>query len=317
MEFLFDPPVLFFFAGWASVWFRSDLKIPDAVSSFLSIYLLFCIGFKGGVQLRAHGISPEGLSFLGLALLGSVLIPVVSFFVLRKKLGNVDAAAIAACYGSVSAVTFAIATEHAADLNWTTGPHTVVGMALMEAPAIVVSLMLLTRFEPDSSQMKRSKIILKSLTNSGVFLLIASFFVGWAANPSAVAALKPVTADLFKGALCFFLIDKGILAAQRFFEALKKGKAPFVFAILTPIVSLFLAIFGAYFLGLSNGDALILSMLLASASYIAAPAAIKLCLPQANPSLFVTLALGVTFPFNILVGLGLATAIINNLWGTK
>lgn len=314
MEFLFDPPVLFFFAGWASVWFRSDLKIPESISTFLSIYLLFCIGFKGGTQLRAHGITDEGFRFLGLALFGSILIPIISFFALRRKLGNLDAAAISACYGSVSAVTFAIATEHALDLGWGSGPHTVVGMALMEAPAIIVSIMLLTKFEPDSSQMKRSRILYKTLTNSGVFLLLVSFLVGWAANPKAVKAINPVTVDLFKGALCFFLIDKGIVAAQRFFEALKKGKTPFLYAIITPIFASALAIFAAYEIGLNQGDALILAMLLASASYIAAPAAIKLCLPQANPSIFVTLALGVTFPFNVLLNLGITTKVIEALW---
>ncbi len=312
---LLTPPILFFFLGMLAVFLHSDLEIPQPLPKFLSLYLLLAIGFKGGVELHQSGISRDVVLTIGLAMLIAAVVPFYSFFILRLKLTVPDAAAIAATYGSVSAVTFITATAFLQDMNIAYSGYMVATMALMESPAIIIGV-LLYRMSDSSNRggFSWSELLRDAFFNGSVLLLIGSLLVGVLTGEAGKKELQPFTHGLFKGLLAFFLLDMGLVAARRLRDLRKAGVFLVFFAILIPLLNAALGMGLAYLVDIPRGDALLFTVLCASASYIAVPAAVRLAIPEANPSLYVPMALAITFPFNIIVGLPLYLYGIDFLW---
>ncbi len=314
-----NPPILFFFLGMLAVFLHSDLEVPQPIAKFLSLYLLLAIGFKGGVSLYQSGIDYQVAVTIALAMLMASLVPLYSFFILRWRLGVADAAAIAATYGSISAVTFITATSLLVKLDIAYGGHLVAAMALMESPAIIIGVLFYRLFRTDDqgkdkSEFSWSELLRDAFFNGSVLLLIGSLVIGAMTGESGKQALQPFTGDLFKGLLAFFLLDMGLVAARRLRDLRKAGIFLVSFGILVPLLNAALGLGVAYWAGLPLGDAFLFVVLCASASYIAVPAAVRLAIPEANPSLYVPMSLAITFPFNIIVGLPLYLQAINHLW---
>ncbi len=320
---LLTPPVLFFFLGMAATLLRSDLEIPQAVTRGLSLYLLFAIGMHGGAELAAAGFNAQALTPLAAGVAASALVPVLAFAVLRRRFGPADAAGIAATYGSISAVTFITACSFLDDRGVPWSGTMVAAMALMESPAILVAVLLARRAgvggpengDTDESQGMGS-LLREAFLNGPVFLLIGSLLIGAASGEKGWASVKPFVHDPFKGVLCLFLLDMGLIAARRIDALRKSGPILVSYAVVAPLVHAALAIAAAKAMGLTSGDALLFTVLCASASYIAVPAAIRLTVPQANPSLFLPMSLAMTFPFNVAVGIPLYMTAIDALWST-
>lgn len=323
---LLNPPILFFFLGMAAVWLRSDLEIPNPLPKLLSLYLLLSIGFKGGVELNKSGLNAQVALTLLTAMVMALLVPVVAFTILKKRLSVPDAAAIAATYGSVSAVTFIAATSFLNTLKIEYSGYMVAAMALMESPAIIVGVSCARKFgaKPDQSTLGAHSASAHSahngdlwrdaFFNGSVLLLMGALLIGALTGEKGGESLKPFTSDIFKGMLCLFLLDMGLVSARRI-DALKRVGAFLVsFALWFPLLNAALGIALSRLLGLSVGDALMFCVLCASASYIAVPAAMRMAVPEANPGLYVSMALALTFPFNIIVGLPLYLWIIQQLW---
>jgi uncharacterized protein len=314
---ILNPPVLFFFLGMVAVFVKSDLEIPPPLPKILSLYLLFAIGFKGGVELIKSGITQEVILTLLAAVLMACFVPIYTFFILKLKLDNYDAAAIAATYGSISAVTFITASAFLTELSISFDGYMVAALALMESPAIIVGLILVNLFTAD--QAKRdfawSEVLQEAFLNSSVFLLVGSLLIGFLTGEHGWEVLEPFTQGIFYGILTFFLLDMGLVAAKRIKDLQKTGFFLISFAILVPILNAGIGLLIAKFIGMPKGDALLFAVLCASASYIAVPAAMRLTVPEANPSLYVSTALAVTFPFNIIVGIPLYLYVINLFWG--
>ena len=312
---LLNAPVLFFFLGMLACLVRSDLEVPQPLPKFFSLYLLLSIGFKGGVELNKSGISPQVAWTLMAAVLMSLLVPLWTFFLLRRKLDVANAAGVAATYGSVSAVTFIAATSFLAQLGIPSGGHMVAAMALMEAPAIVVGIALARRLgNAERTSFSISHVFREAFTNGSVFILCGALVIGLLTGDSGGKSLAPFTTDIFRGMLCLFLLDMGIVSARRLGGIRQLGLFPIGFAVLIPMVNAVTAIALAKLIGIDRGDAFLLTVLCASASYIAVPAALRLALPEANPGLYVTMSLALTFPYNIIVGLPLYLSIINRVW---
>lgn len=313
---ILNPPVLAFFLGMLAVLLKSDLEIPPPLPKLFSLYLLFAIGFKGGVELVKSGINQEVILTLLAAILMACIVPVYTFFILRVKLDAYNAAAIAATYGSISAVTFITASSFLTQLGIVFGGYMVAALALMESPAIIVGIILVNLFaaEPGKSEFSWSEVLRDACLNGSVFILVGSLLMGVLTGENGWEKLKPFTQDIFYGVLTFFLLDMGLLAAKRIKDLQKAGIFLILFAILIPIVNAAIALVVAKLIGMSQGDALLFSVLCASASYIAVPAAMRLTVPEANPSLYVSTALAVTFPFNIIVGIPLYLYSINIFW---
>ena len=325
-----SPPVLFFFLGVIAVLVRSNIAIPEAATKLLSLYLLWAIGFKGGVELVASGFTADALKAVTLALGLSVVIPAWAYLALRRIVAVRNAAAIAACYGSVSVVTFLTACSSLDQSGTPFSGHMVAVMAIMESPAIVLSLILLNLDKNQKQDNQEnaaadtnsgeagapglSTLLHESLLNGPVLLLLGSIVVGVLTGQRGYAAFKPLCTDAFPGALAFFLLDLGLMAARRGREVLRAPRLLLAFAIGAPIVNAALAIVASKQVGIGEGDAILLAVLAASASYIAAPAALRLAIPKADPALYVSLSLGVTFPFNIILGIPLYSAIVHWWW---
>jgi hypothetical protein len=312
---ILNPPILFFFLGMAAVFAKSDLEIPPPVPKLLSLYLLFAIGFKGGVELIKSGITQEVILTLIAAMLMASLVPIYTFFILKLKLDTYDAAAIAATYGSISAVTFITASAFLTELGIHFDGYMVAALALMESPAIIVGIILVNMFTTDEKrEFSWSEVLKEAFLNSSVFLLVGSLFIGVLTGERGWHVLEPFTQGLFYGLLTFFLLDMGLVAAKRIKDLQKTGVFLILFAILIPVVNAAIGLVIAKFIGMPQGDALLFAVLCASASYIAVPAAMRLTVPEANPSLYVSTALAVTFPFNIIVGIPLYLYGINLFW---
>ncbi|HAJ63771.1 MAG TPA: sodium-dependent bicarbonate transport family permease [Cyanobacteria bacterium UBA8543] len=313
---ILNPPVLFFFLGMVAVFAKSDLEIPPPVPKLLSLYLLFSIGFKGGVELIKSGITQEVVLTLSAAILMACVVPVYTFFILKLKLDTYDAAAIAATYGSISAVTFITAGAFLNELGINYDGYMVAALALMESPAIIVGLILVNIFTANQGKEEFSwpEVLQEAFLNSSVFLLVGSLLIGVLTGEHGWQVLSPFSQDLFYGILTFFLLDMGLVAAKRIKDLQKTGAFLISFAILIPILNAGIGLLIAKFIGMPQGNSLLFAVLCASASYIAVPAAIRLTVPEANPSLYVSTALAVTFPFNIIVGIPLYLYGINMLW---
>ncbi|BCL33850.1 sodium-dependent bicarbonate transport family permease [Nostoc sp. MS1] len=312
---ILNPPILFFFLGMVAVFVKSDLEIPAPIPKALSLYLLFAIGFKGGVELIKSGVTQDVVLTLLAAMLMACAVPIYTFFILKLKLDTYDAAAIAATYGSISAVTFITASTFLGQLGINFDGYMVAALALMESPAIIVGLILVNLFSVDEKREFAWKDVLQeAFLNSSVFLLIGSLIIGFLTGEHGWQVLEPFTQGLFYGALTFFLLDMGLVAARRIKDLQKTGFFLILFAILIPILNAGIGLLIAKFIGMPPGDTLLFAVLCASASYIAVPAAMRLTVPEANPSLYVSTALAVTFPFNIIVGIPLYQYGINLFW---
>lgn len=315
---LLDPPILFFFLGMLAVWLRSDLDVPQPLPKFFSLYLLLSIGFRGGVELHESGIDRQIVLTLLAAVAAALIVPFYTFFLLRRKLATSDAAAVAATYGSVSAVTFIAATSFLNQLQVPFGGHMVAAMALMESPAIIVGVTLYRfyreRGEDEQESAGWGEVLRDAFFNGSVVVLMGSLAIGLLTGAKGQASLQPFTGEIFKGVLSLFLLDMGLVSARRVGVLRKLGAFPIAFAVLVPLLNAAFGIMLAMVLGLGAGDALLLCVLCASASYIAVPAAMRLAIPESNPGFYVTMALALTFPFNIIVGLPLYMSVINSLW---
>lgn len=312
---ILNPPVLFFFLGMLAIFVRSDLEIPPPIPKLFSLYLLFAIGFKGGVELVKSGIGPEVLLTLLVAVVMACVVPIYTFFILKLKLDAYNAAAIAATYGSISAVTFITASSFLEQLSISFDGYMVAALALMESPAIIVGLILVNLFTTNQERdFSWPEVLQEAFLNSSVFLLVGSLAIGVLTGEHGWQVLSPFSQDMFYGVLTFFLLDMGLVAAKRIKDLEKTGIFLIAFAILIPILNAGVGLLIARGINLPQGDALLFAVLCASASYIAVPAAMRLSVPEANPSLYVSTALAVTFPFNIIVGIPLYQYGINLLW---
>ena len=312
---ILNPPVLFFFLGMAAILVKSDLEIPPPIPKLFSLYLLLAIGFKGGVELVKSGITHEVLLTLLAAMLMACVVPLYTYFILKIKLDSYDSAAIAATYGSISAVTFITASAFLTELGMDYDGYMVAALALMESPAIIVGLILVNLFTTDENRdFSWKEVLQEAFLNSSVFLLVGSLAIGSLTGEHGWELLSPFTQGMFYGVLTFFLLDMGLVAAKRIKDLKKTGIFLVSFAILIPLVNAAIGLLIAKFIGMPPGNALLFSVLCASASYIAVPAAMRMTVPEANPSLYVSTALAVTFPFNIIVGIPLYLYGINLLW---
>ena len=334
MQNLLDPAILFFVCGLVAGLLRSNLEIPQAIAKFLSLYLLMALGLKGGFALSASGLSPAIAATLAIAMVMAFAVPVLGYQFLKRHASRFDVAAVAASYGSVSAVTFVTAMQYLESINLPAGGHMAVAMVLMESPALIVAIVLanLIRSEqtalatasasnlrvtaggtlvatggPDKSPLSVLQVLKHSLTDGTHLLLIASLLIGFASGDAGKAVMKPFSADLFKGMLAFFLLDMGLMVARSLGEV--KGKSPLLvaYAALSPFVHASIALLLASLFALPAADTAMLMVLSASASYIVVPAALRQAVPEANASLYLGLPLGVTFPINLLLGIPLYT----------
>lgn len=303
---LTNPALLFFVLGIFAVYLKSDLEIPDNSSKFISLYLLFAIGFKGGQELSHETLTLEiGLSML-FGIFISLAIPIYSFFLLKRKLNVFDAGVIASAYGSVSAVTFVTAISFLDSQQLTLDGHMVAIMALMESPAIIVGLLLISIFNKDENEKIDKRTAIKhSFTNGSVLLILGSLVIGYLANANQAEGIKPFTNDLFKGFLAIFLLEMGITSGRKLKSFFSFGWFPLIFAVVIPIFNGCLIAILSSFVTDDIANRFMFAILAASASYIAVPAAMKIAVPQSNPGLFLPMTLAVTFPVNITIGIPL------------
>ncbi|MBX2823556.1 MAG: sodium-dependent bicarbonate transport family permease [Gammaproteobacteria bacterium] len=312
-----SAPVLFFVLGMLAVAVRSDLEIPAPIPKLLSLYLLFSIGFHGGVKLGQGDMNLQIVLTLVAAVVLAFIVPVYCFFILRLKFSVVNAAAVAAAYGSISAVTFIAADAFLASTGKSYGGHMVAAMALMESPAIIVGVLIVRMKASKDGQggVNWGELMREACFNSSVYILLGSLLIGLITGKDGYHDLKPFSDGIFKGVLCFFLLDMGLVSARRISGLLEQGWVPWVFGILVPPINGLIGVGVAWALGLSHGDALMLAVLAGSASYIAVPAALRLAIPEANPGLYLPMALAITFPFNIIVGIPLYDVVIGKVIG--
>lgn len=303
---LLTPAVLFFALGLLAGWAKSDLSIPEQVGKALALYLMLCIGFKGGVEARASGLSDDLIAAGGLGIALSFLAPFAAYIALRavSKLSRLTAAATAAHYGSVSVVTFAAGSEYLRSIGVEFGGHMAAVLALMETPAILAALLIVgTHQTNDSTQPTRGALMREVLLNGAAVMLVGSFVIGALTGERGMERLNLFVNPLFQGALCIFLLDMGLVASRRMAASPKLEPGLVGFAIVWPLASAAFALGACALLDLGPGDAALMAVLAASASYIAAPAAMRIALPQADAGVYLSLSLGITFPFNLLFGI--------------
>ena len=316
LALLTSPAILFFFVGAAAAFARSDLVIPEPVAKALSLYLMLCIGFKGGVEARAAGFNGDFLAAGAIGVALSALMPLVAFVILKRmsRLDRPTLCALAATYGSVSVVTFAAGQQHLEAVGLASDGYMAAVLALMETPAILTALILLNgagRGEPG----RRRTILREVFVGAATVMLLGSFLVGLISGEAGMARLDLFVGPLFQGALCFFLLEIGLTAARRLMEGGRKLTPGVIgFALGFPLLSAGLALGLARLAGLEAGNAVLLTILAGSASYIAVPAAMRLAAPKADAGVFVTASLAITFPFNLTLGIALYTAAGVWLW---
>ncbi|MEP4195091.1 MAG: sodium-dependent bicarbonate transport family permease [Aliishimia sp.] len=313
---LLSPIILSFVLGVGAALARSDLSVPEAAAKTMSIYLLFAIGFKGGVAVADHGVDLT----LGFSLLAGVVLsfflPLVAFGLLNvmTDLSRLDAAAVAAHYGSISIVTFVAATSILEQAGLTAEGYMVAVAAAMEAPAILSALWLISR-GGDGRRMD-NELMREIMFNGSIVLLVGAFLIGGITGADGLARIESFIVSPFQGVLCLFLLDMGLVAGRGLRqggEVLRPGVL--AFGVLMPLVGSVFGLGAGMLLGLSTGGVMLMMVLSASASYIAVPAAMRVALPEANPSIYLTLSLGVTFPFNLTLGLPLYLAVAQALTG--
>lgn len=310
MDVLFSPVILFFVLGALAAFARSDLSIPEPLSKALSLYLMCAIGLKGGTLVADNGFTWEMVLAAAAGLLLSLSIPIIAFAVLRSfgKLDRINAAAVAAHYGSVSVVTFITGNQILTSMDMAPAGYMIAVLALMETPAIIVGLYL-ARQGNNSNTQQKGDLFRETVLNGSVVLLTGSFIIGLIIGKEGFEPVAPVFQTGFTGLLCLFLLDMGLLAARRLRNAQTLTFRLVSLGIAFPIFNGLLgSIIGAS-LGFDAGTTTALALLAASASYIAVPAAIRLALPKADAGLYLAMSLAITFPFNIVVGIPLFTSI--------
>ncbi|MFS4445651.1 sodium-dependent bicarbonate transport family permease [Maribacter sp. 2307UL18-2] len=311
LDNLTNPALLFFFLGIIAVQLKSDLEIPPNSAKFISLYLMFSIGFKGGLELSHSELDMEILWSLLFGVFLALFVPIYTYFILRRKFSVENSGAIAAAYGSVSAVTFVTAVSFLEIEQIDFGGHMVAVMALMEAPSIIIGVLLMAYFQKEKkTKVNLGNILHHSLTNGSVLLIMGSLIIGFLASDQQARGIEPFTTDIFKGFLAVFLLDMGITSGKKLGDFLKKGWFAFLFAIIIPLINgCTVALVSSVFTN-SIGNRFLFAILAASASYIAVPAAMRLAAPKANPSLYLPMALAITFPFNITLGMPLYLCVI-------
>ncbi|MGV6847399.1 MAG: sodium-dependent bicarbonate transport family permease [Marinibacterium sp.] len=325
-----DPAVLFFVLGAGIGLLRSNLEIPPAVAKFLTLYLLMALGLKGGAALASGGLPAEGILAIAAAIVMAAFVPAYSFFILSRRIDPFDSAAVAATYGSISAVTFITTQQFLTVKGVDFGGYMTVAMVLMETPAILMAVILATmvRARQAAAEARQSEdeddvfeplsirdVLQEALTDGAQLLLIGSLFIGFLVGAEGKAEMAPFTSDIFKGLLAFFLLEMGLLVGRQISEGRAKiDKELFLFAFLAPPVNAMIALVLAQLLGLQKGDAMLLAILSSSASYIVVPAVARYAIPEARPGVYFTMALGLTFPFNVLVGIPLYFGVAGYMW---
>ena len=338
MNNLLDPAILFFLFGILAGSLKSNLEIPPAISKFLSLYLLMALGLKGGFALAGSGLTTDVATSLGVAILLALAVPMIGYAILRRFLSGFDAAAVAATYGSVSAVTFVTAVQYLESQQVAYGGHMAAAMALMESPAIVLAVIFANTLRqrgtttsitgvavsgggavltggPARGGVSFGKILHESFTDGAQLLLLGARVVGVLSGEAGKAAMQPFSGDLFKGMLSLFLLDMGLSTARNLPQL--RGRSPWLigYAVVAPMGHAALALALAWVFHVPAGDAALLMVLAASASYIAVPAVLRYAIPEANPSLYFGLSLGITFPMNILFGIPAYTGIALSVLG--
>ena len=318
MQNLLDPAILFFIFGVLAGSVRSSLEVPPAIAKFLSLYLLMALGLKGGFALAQSGLRLEILLSLGVAVSMAFLVPALGYAFLRGKVSRFDAAAVAASYGSVSAVTFVTASQSLENAGIAVGGHMAVAMVLMETPAILMAIIFANALRRNaqggassgpSARTSVGSILHESFTDGAQMLLLGSLAIGVLSGEAGRTVMEPFSGDLFKGLLSFFLLDMGLMVARNFRDARQASGVLVGYALLAPWLHACLALGLAWALSLPLSDTVLLMVLSASASYIVVPAVLREAVPEANPAIYFGLSLGVTFPMNILVGIPAYTAL--------
>jgi hypothetical protein len=321
MQPLLDPAILFFIFGVVAATLKSNLEIPPAISRFLSLYLLMALGLKGGFALSKSGFTPEVASSLGVAITLAISIPLFGYVILKKMLTSFDAAAVAATYGSVSAVTFVTAVQYLDTHSISYGGYMAAAMALMESPAIILAVLLANRMrhkqapsnapladnatlaDQSTKTVSFRKILHESVTDGAQLLLLGAMIIGVVSGEAGEEAMQPFSGDLFKGMLAFFLLDMGLMTARSAQQLKGLSYKLLAYAVFAPIFHASVALMLSCMINASMGDAILLMVLAASASYIAVPAVLRTAIPQAKPSLYFGMSLGITFPLNLLIGI--------------
>lgn len=333
MHGFMDPAVLFFVFGVFAGLVKSNLEIPPQISRFLSLYLLMALGLKGGFALSKSGLGGEVAVTLSCAIALAVIVPLLGYSLLKRFMSGFDAAAIAATYGSVSAVTFITATQYLDFQQIAYGGHMAAAMALMESPAIIIAVLMANKvrqslapafipagggtavaaLDAPASGSSLGKLLHESFTDGAQLLLLGALVIGMITGESGAAAMQPFSGDLFKGMLALFLLDMGLLAARNMGTLKDRSPWLLLYAVGGPLAHALVALFMGWIFGISPGNTALLMVLAASASYIAVPAAIRFAIPEAHPSLYVGMSLGLTFPFNVIFGIPLYTSIATSM----
>jgi hypothetical protein len=313
---LIDPVILFFLIGVFAGLLKTDLKLPEAIYDALSIYLLLAIGYKGGIELSRTDLTGLILPILSTLSLG-IVIPLVSYLILSRlgKFGVADSAAIAAHYGSVSAVTFAVAVDFLGNAGIAKDEFMTVLLVMLEIPAIAVGI-LLVRFKSSSTSMNAVEALREVFLGKSIYLLIGGIVVGYFAGLYENDSIKVLFNDMFRGFLAFFLLEMGIIASKRFADFKRVGTFLIGFGIVMPLISAIFGIATGVLCGLTQGGTFVLACMAASASYIAAPTAMRIAVPEANPTYYITASLGITFPFNIVFGIYIYYSLTNFVYNT-
>jgi hypothetical protein len=312
---LLSPVILCFVLGLAAALARSDLTVPEAAAKAMSIYLLFSIGFKGGTSVAAHGMEGRLVATIVAGVVLSFVLPFIAFGLLRvmTRLGRLDAAAVAAHYGSISIVTFVAATSVLEGRGIAAEGYMVAVAAAMEAPAILSALWIVSR---GGDRRAEAGLMREILLNGSIVLLVGSFIIGLVTGEQGLARISSFIVAPFQGVLCLFLLDMGLVAGRGLRgQRGVLGAGVVAFGVLMPLIGATLAMVAGLMIGLSAGGLALLMVLGASASYIAVPAAMRVALPEANPSIYLTLSLGVTFPFNLTLGIPVYVAVAERLGG--
>lgn len=308
---LLSPMVLFFVLGVAAALARSDLSIPEPVAKLLALYLLMSIGFRGGVEVAHQGIDGTMIAAIAAGIMLSFATPFLGYLILRTatRLDAVNAAAVAAHYGSISAVTFVAVTGMLGQLGIAWDGYMVAVGAAMETPAILAALLIARGRTEAADGQSRGEVLREVALNGSIVILLGAFVIGALTGARGAAMVKPFLSDPFAGVLCLFLLDMGLVAGRGLAQGRRHLSLPVtIFGVAMPLIGGTLGAALAWLIGLSAGSTAVLITLAASASYIAVPAAMRLALPQANPAIALTLSLGITFPFNLLVGIPLYIA---------
>lgn len=313
MENLTNPVILFFIFGILAGSMKSNLEVPQQISKFLSLYLLMAIGLKGGHALSESGFNGDVMTVLSIAVGMAFITPVISYFFLKRYLSEINAASVAATFGSISAVTFVTANQFLDGVGVPHDQYMSAAMTLMESPAIIVAVVIANKLKEDVTS--KREVVYHSLTEGANMLLLASLVIGIVMGDYGYTAMSPFTGDLFTGLLAFFLLDMGIQVSRNLPALRGKSGVLLGYAVVVPMLHATAALLLCDLLGVSMGNAVLMMVLAASASYIAVPAALKQAIPEADASVYLGLSLGITFPFNVIVGIPLYYAMASTYYG--